>query len=1009
MKKDMAPKLENIRTQYHTFVDDQVLTAEQLNGFIHYFDDQDRVSRIFLTGVGIVCGFTLKEASANAITLTQGVGVTTDGDLLTLREPVSGGAQKNIRLRELTFSYYRAFEDKSARYPLFEREGEPMELWELLPEENENALPLEELPDLKGKTLLLYLETFSNEGDLCTAIDCDNQGTEQVERLRLLLISKRDAAYIAQHDTIFSKYGVDQKLEQLPDLAVRRVVLNPANSAVYEQLKGEYYKALNSDKLQEELVEGVTNLYSGFADLLQLEPSKPRFDAFPNTLKKLVGFTPAALPADFQYRYSALKELVACWNEIRESLFSLREECFPDIFAFPKHLLLGNLDEVDREPKQHRHSFYRSPALAAGKDALQQRRNLIQRFFAMAEGYRIVPGDVRITPSNHPFGSGPRAIPFYYTVDENLLKVWDGALSYHREKLPDRPRVQEPLRFDIDRFNLLRIEGHQGKNIEEALSDIIDLREKHGLAFDVKSLSIDVNSENLNIDEYECEFEDLNMLLRAWTAEQECVLAETSSLFSGFSTTEPGKNVVETKPDLRSMKTDSRILKRITAQSRKSNVISENLIVDENTLGHLMKTALDNTEGGSVNDIIATANRLVREKVDKNVWADEPETKEFVIDQSIEVMAYAHVLSRGMPGRIVDLTPSRVNSYQLTLKELCARVNRLKTEYQNKKLSSEMKAIMGVLINHLSGICCSAKKLEALLEEIDKRKEKILIGLQLSEFIKQHPGLEHIGGVRPGGTFILVYLTLNQLDTSIPTHRVSRTINRVVADFSLPYLCCSGCSPVNFIIQRPSEEIPDEEEKEEDEEDKDIPVPVNNCIKEATEAIRNDLTRLQKYNLPGSNHVIPTWEATSKIFGGTDKYKSGVLDDADKWLRGDHNTRLQKVMVGLLKKTAEMIPPLSRNPDSEEYQYLLHIFVLQLMLFHRVLGCQQKEALEKHSDMLSSLFEELYSLVKRLIELRVVFPEELRAFLKSWIDKVDGKYPLEEHGKRLLDLLHAVS
>ena len=79
------------------------------------------------------------------------------------------------------------------------------------------------------------------------------------------------------------------------------------------------------------------------------------------------------------------------------------------------------------------------------------------------------------------------------------------------------------------------------------------------------------------------------------------------------------------------------------------------------------------------------------------------------------------------------------------------------------------------------------------------------------------------------------------------------------------------------------------------------------------------------------------------------------------------------------------------------------------MLFHRVLGCQQKEVLEKHSGMLSSLFEELYSLVKRLIELRVVFPEELRAFLKSWIDKVDGKYPLEEHGKRLLDLLHAVS
>jgi hypothetical protein len=27
--------------------------------------------------------------------------------------------------------------------------------------------------------------------------------------------------------------------------------------------------------------------------------------------------------------------------------------------------------------------------------------------------------------------------------------------------------------------------------------------------------------------------------------------------------------------------------------------------------------------------------------------------------------------------------------------------------------------------------------------------------------------------------------------------------NTVVADFSLPYMCCSGCAPINFIIQKP--------------------------------------------------------------------------------------------------------------------------------------------------------------------------------------------------------------
>jgi hypothetical protein len=50
----MAQKLTEISTQYHTFVDNQVLTKDQLNGVISYFEDQDRMSRVILSGVGIV-------------------------------------------------------------------------------------------------------------------------------------------------------------------------------------------------------------------------------------------------------------------------------------------------------------------------------------------------------------------------------------------------------------------------------------------------------------------------------------------------------------------------------------------------------------------------------------------------------------------------------------------------------------------------------------------------------------------------------------------------------------------------------------------------------------------------------------------------------------------------------------------------------------------------------------------------------------------------------------------
>ena len=50
-------QLEKITTQYRSFVPDQVLTAEQLNTVIDFFEGQNRLTRICLSGVGIVCGF----------------------------------------------------------------------------------------------------------------------------------------------------------------------------------------------------------------------------------------------------------------------------------------------------------------------------------------------------------------------------------------------------------------------------------------------------------------------------------------------------------------------------------------------------------------------------------------------------------------------------------------------------------------------------------------------------------------------------------------------------------------------------------------------------------------------------------------------------------------------------------------------------------------------------------------------------------------------------------------
>ena len=111
-----------------------------------------------------------------------------------------------------------------------------------------------------------------------------------------------------------------------------------------------------------------------------------------------------------------------------------------------------------------------------------------------------------------------------------------------------------------------------------------------------------------------------------------------------------------------------------------------------------------------------------------------------------------------IPKEIEDIDKEGLSRYKATIDELCELVKRLQSNYDSLDLDSGTKQITGLLISQLSAVCCSGKKLEILYQEIQKRKDNILIQTKLSEFVKNHPGLEHKAGVKPGGTFVMVYL-----------------------------------------------------------------------------------------------------------------------------------------------------------------------------------------------------------------------------------------------------------
>ena len=142
-------KLEEITTQYRSFVPDQVLTAEQLNTIIDYFEDQNRLTRVCLSGVGIVCGLDLTYVENTSINISEGCGVTTDGDL--------------VKYDGKTYTHFKLFEDRDAEYSKFQDNGNILELFTTDESEEVAAASLDTLESIANKVVLLYLENYAKE------------------------------------------------------------------------------------------------------------------------------------------------------------------------------------------------------------------------------------------------------------------------------------------------------------------------------------------------------------------------------------------------------------------------------------------------------------------------------------------------------------------------------------------------------------------------------------------------------------------------------------------------------------------------------------------------------------------------------------------------------------------------------------------------------------------------------------------------------------------------------
>lgn len=561
----MNAKLNHITTQYRKFNENQALTEGQLNEFIDYFEDQDRMSRTRLSGVGVACGFQAtfvdpnlsqeqtKSEDAGAIVITQGAGVTTDGDLITLRRQGNTASEVKIDFTSERYKYYREYKD-AADYSHFKISNKQIPLLELLTEAQYDALKdkgliksTKEITNLRDQVVILYLESYSNEETPCEDADCDNTGAEQVSNLKVLLAdSKSVDKLFAKGDAKDSLYklhnGYQDLFDNLPSIEAKRVILN-SGIVTAGNLKTVFQDAIGE-------VTAFCNGFNAIAETFNVSPDL-RGDELIKKVKLVLKPLTSNLE-DYQYRYDLLKDLIDTYNEIKSLLLHLNAECCPDIASFPKHLMLGMVNGSQelgaRTP--YRHAFYHSPVTTRDDENYERVVMLANRFVQKVKSFQSYRGPVKITPSHLQVRLGDKAIPYYYNVDHSLLNKWNFEktktdretynLSYHTGNLAAADFIQNPLDYTIDDNDFYRIEGHLGLPFETAVQNINDLKKQYGLAFDVAVLLLqkggrgtgDTETKRVSIEELRKQLISISSAISNETGDSKSTLLNLSKLDS---------------------------------------------------------------------------------------------------------------------------------------------------------------------------------------------------------------------------------------------------------------------------------------------------------------------------------------------------------------------------------------------------------------------------------------------------------------------------------------------
>lgn len=759
---------------YPVFEANQVLSDLHLNETFDYLNEQERLTRANLIGIGIVCGLEIsfEQSTAPTIQLTKGCGVTSEGYLVLESQDVA-----LVSYREYTLPDepgYPSLKDSSSAT------GKQFDLWELFPAGEPGTTPFGTPAGfLKDKAVLLFLELKKEGLRNCSPNNCDDKGAKITATVRRLLIKVQDLEKV-----IAGANELDRNLTRsdlatalltrlnLPDLRLPRFDVRATGLATSRDVLAAFLAVFQAGRLVKETGNALSAAYNAFKPLVGKVDSPNPFADFAVKFGFLDSMPKTAIQVRFlQYYYDLFDDLLKAYDEFRWKGAELLCACCPSESLFPRHLMLGVLlPNAVFEQSLYRQGFLRSPAVGDCQERTNDMLVLFKRLVEMIARFSDAPQlsekpsqtvpdpQIRITPSKAgDVALSEKAIPYYYDQRGTppLYHLWNAEklrrkrahhnLGYRSDEyVPPAPvYVKEAARYDLEPYNFLRIEGHLGKNYQDVLASLLTLRNQYRLPIEIIALRTGGFDERItvDIDKEQCRFEDLETQFDALREEILWTLREGVRFLydAKFEGAPPVIN--NGVPQLALLKP-----------------YATNLLVSDGSVGAWYEQNLTRLTAMPYIDVDHTRieNNTILLIYCVLFGAGTP-----VLDQfraHIVGIYYFTKLAEVLPQQLDALSFSDFeNKYQ----DLIALLRYIRKGVGKTPIPADLaQFIPGEdLVDHFDEVLysCKLEPMRAIHEEYERRIREVKRKQFLSTFLTKHPGIQHKAGVPLGGTFIVVY------------------------------------------------------------------------------------------------------------------------------------------------------------------------------------------------------------------------------------------------------------